>query len=116
MREIKSLLLLHIGLLIYSSGFIASKYCSMQSFLSFKYFLFFGLQLLTLAVYAIIWQTVLKDMPLSVAYANKGITIIWGLLISYFVFREQITVMNIIGAFIIIVGISIVESGGHNDE
>ena len=116
MKEIKSLLLLHIGLLIYSAGFIASKYCSMQSFLSFGYFLFFGLQLLTLVIYAIIWQMVLKDMPLSVAYANKGITIVWGMLISYFIFREQITVTNMIGAFIIIAGIAIIEIGGRRDE
>ena len=114
MRNIKTFLLLHLGLFIFSLGFIASKLCSNEPFLSFRYLLFFGLQLLTLFVYALIWQKVLKTIPLTVAYANKGITIIWGMLIGYFLFQEQVTVFNILGALIIVAGIVVIGSGEEN--
>jgi len=111
MRNIKTFLLLHLGLFIFSLGFIASKLCSNEPFLSFRYLLFFGLQLLTLFIYALIWQKVLKKIPLTIAYANKGITIIWGMLIGYFLFQEQVTMFNILGALIIIVGVVVIGSG-----
>ena len=114
MKNIRTYLLLHLGLLIFSLGFIASKLCSNEPFLSFRYLLFFGLQLLTLFVYALIWQKVLKKIPLTVAYANKGITIIWGMLIGYFLFQEQVTMFNVLGALIIIAGIVIIGSGEEN--
>lgn len=111
MKNIKSFLLLHLGLLIFSLGSLASKYCSFEPFLSFRYLFFLSLQLMTLFIYALIWQKVLKDVPLTLAYANKGITIIWGMLIGYLFFKEKITSMNLIGAFIIIAGIVILSTG-----
>ena len=111
MKNIKSYFLLHIGLFIFSLGLIASKLCSKEQFLSSRYILFFGLQLFTLFIYALIWQKVLKDIPLVIAYANKGITIIWGMLIGYLIFNEPITIANVVGALIIIVGIIIIGMG-----
>ena len=111
MSKVKSYLFLHIGLFIFSLGFIASKLASGEPFLSFKYIVFMGLQMVTLFAYALIWQKVLKDIPLVVAYANKGITIIWGMLIGYLFFKEEITLFNLIGAIVIIIGTVIIVSG-----
>ena len=116
MKKIKPFILLHIGLFIFSLGFIASKLCSNEPFLSFRYFFFFGLQLLTLFIYALIWQKVLKQMPLTIAYANKGITIIWGMLIGLLFFDEQVSLFNVIGALIIIIGTVVMISGEENAE
>lgn len=110
-QRIRSYLLLHIGLFIFSLGFIASKLCSGEAFLSFRYLFFLGLQMVTLFIYALIWQKVLKDIPLVIAYANKGITIIWGMLIGYLLFKESITFTNIIGAIIIMIGTVVIVSG-----
>ncbi len=116
MKKIKSLLILHLALLVFSASMIFSKYCSMQPFLSFRYILFFGLQVFCLGIFAIVWQMVLKQIPLSIAYANKGITIVWGMLIGYFLFQEKITLMNVIGVLIIIAGIVVIETGGQKHE
>ena len=52
-----------------------------------------------------IWQQVLKRLDLSVAFANKGITIIWGILWGILLFGEKITFGMVIGAIIVIAGI-----------
>lgn len=64
--------------------------------------------LLTLAVYAVFWQKLLKKIDLSVAYVNKGMLLFWSMLWSIFLFKEQITLLNIIGTLIIFIGILVV--------
>ena len=81
-----------------------------QEFLSFKFFFFYGLVLLILFAYAIAWQQVLKKLPLVTAYANKAVTVIWGLVLGSVFFQEKITLQKVIGAFIIIFGVYLVVS------
>ena len=104
-ERIKSYILLHMVLLLYSMGGICSKLAAGQSFLSLKFILFYGILLLNLAVYALLWQQILKCLPLVTAYANKAITVIWGMLWGYLFFQEQIRVQQIIGGLIILTGI-----------
>ena len=68
--------------------------------------------------YAIIWQQILKRMPLTVAYANKPVTLIWGIIWGALIFGEKITVNMLIGAAVIFAGIYLVtgeteEKGGE---
>lgn len=85
-----------------------SKTAAAQEMFSFKFFLFYGLVLFLLFVYALAWQRILKYMPLTIAYANKGITIIWGMVWGALLFHEAITVKTIIGGAIILAGIYMV--------
>lgn len=47
-------------------------------------------------------------MPLTTAFANKAVTIIWGMLWGVLIFRESITPAMIIGSVVIIAGIWLV--------
>ena len=71
---------------------------------------------MSLVIYAILWQQMLKKFPLTIAYASKATTIIWGMLIGYFIFKEKVTMFNIIGAVIVIIGIIIMVLGGQENE
>ena len=62
---------------------------------------------LVLGLYAILWQQVIKRMPISTAFLFKGTTLLFALLISFFLFGEPITWMNGIGAILIIGGITL---------
>jgi drug/metabolite transporter (DMT)-like permease len=93
---------------MYSLGGIASKTAATQQFLSFGFFFYYGLVLLILFVYAILWQQILKKMPLTTAFSNKSITVILGMLWGALFFQEQITLKMIIGAAIIMFGIYLV--------
>ncbi len=102
---------LQLVVAIYASVSIVAKLASGESFLSFRFCLFYGLEILFLFVYAIFWQQILKRFPLNVAYLSKATTIIWGIVIGYFVFNEAVSLTNIIGSVIIVAGIILVVSG-----
>lgn len=107
-EKIRAYLELHILLFMYSLGGICSKFAGQSPFLSKKFIFFYALVLLNLAVYAFVWQQILRKLPLVTAYANKAVSVIWGLLWGMIIFKEKITIWNIVGVTIIIIGIYVV--------
>ena len=103
--SISSLFLLLMAFAVYSTTGIFSKLASMQDFLSMGYCSFLGLVILMLAIYAILWQIILKSTPLAQAFLFKSSTVIFALLFASCLFDEQVTLQNLIGASIIIAGI-----------
>lgn len=61
-----------------------------------------------LGIYAVAWQAILSRIDLAHAYLNKGTTVFWSLLWSAVVFREQITMFNIVGGIVIFLGLIMV--------
>lgn len=110
-KTIKSLILLHTLLFVYSMCGIASKTAAQAPFLSGKFIFFYGIVLLGLVVYAVFWQQILKVLPLTTAYVNKAVTIIWGLLWGAVFFGEKVTWNKLLGTVIIILGIYFVITG-----
>lgn len=106
--KIASFVMLHAILLMYSFCSVFSKLAADADFMSFKFVLCYGLMLAVLALYAILWQQVLKRMPLTTAFANKGIVIIWGMLWGALIFSEAITWYMVVGSLIIFAGIVLV--------
>lgn len=107
MKKAKYLMLLHLIVLFYSLGSICSKFASRLPFFSFKWCALYGLNILILGIYAIMWQQILKNMPLNLAYANKSMTLLWGMLFGFLIFKEDISFKNIIGAVIVLIGVII---------
>lgn len=101
----KMYLALHLLIVLFSLSSVCSKLASKQPFLSFKFCLFYGLVLAILAAYALFWQQIIKRMPLTAAYANKAVTVVWGLLWGLLIFNEKITVGKMIGCVIIVAGV-----------
>ena len=113
-RKLSVFLLLHGLLLIYSLGSLCSKWAAQSEFLSFRFFLFYGLVLLSLAVYALGWQQVLKRLPLVTAYASKAVTVVWSLLWGLLFFGETVTLQKAVGVVVIMAGIVlVVREGGE---
>ena len=113
-------LLLHISLLCSSLSGVCSKMASRytDNIFSLQFIFWFGLVFVIMFGYAIIWQQILKRMPLTVAYANKPVTLIWGIIWGALIFGEKITVNMLIGAAVIFAGIYLVtgeteEKGGE---
>lgn len=106
--DYKNYILLHSILLLYSLSAVCSKYAASYEFLSFKFILFYALVLLIMGVYAILWQHVLKKMPLTVAFANKAVTIVWGIVWGVWFFGDTVSLVQVIGAAVIIAGVLLV--------
>ena len=63
-----------IGLSVLSPGFI----------------LWYGLEILILGIYAILWQQIIKRFDLSVAYANRSIALLWSMLWAVCCFMKRL--------------------------
>ncbi|MDO4647472.1 MAG: EamA family transporter [Eubacteriales bacterium] len=106
-KNIGLFVLLHLCLLVSSVSGICSKMAATQEKLS-GMILWYGGVLLIMGIYAIAWQQILKRLPLTVAYANKPVSLIWGMIWGSMLFREKITWNMILGAGIIFAGIYLV--------
>ena len=111
----KYLLILHIILAVYSLLGIFSKFASKEPLLSYKFILCYGAVLFGLMIYAFAWQQILKHLPLVTAYANKAVTVIWGIVWGYLFFKEEITLNKVVGAAVIMAGVYIVVQSDYSE-
>lgn len=107
---VKQIILLQAIVLIYTMSGIFSKLASGQEFLSFGFIAFYGAEILVLGIYALLWQQIIKRVELSIAYANRAMALIWSMLWAFLFFKNDITVQNIIGVIIVVIGTMIVNS------
>ncbi len=92
---------------LYACVTLFTKFAAQQEFLSVAYCLGLAGAIAVMGAYAIGWQQILKHVDLSTAYMFKGTSLIFIMLLAALFFSEQITLMNIIGACVIIVGIAL---------
>lgn len=112
----KDLLMLQSVFFIYSISSVVSKFASGKNLLSFEFILFYGLDVMILGIYALLWQQVIKKFELSIAYANKAITLLWALVWGMVLFHEQITPGKVAGIVLVMIGIFILNSGEGGEE
>jgi len=105
--DTKGIVILNIVLALYSFLGVFSKKAGLEKFLSGRFFLFYSVVLFGLLIYAIVWQQVLKKVPLIMAYANKAVTVVWGIIWGKLFFGENVSIGKIIGAAIVVIGIII---------
>ena len=115
-KKWKVYLALHLLLMAYSVSGILSKLAAEQDFLSFKFCLYYAGILAILAVYAIGWQQIIKRMPLTTAFSNKAVTVVWGILWGVLFFGETLTVGKIAGAVLVIGGVVIFAATDEEEE
>ena len=107
-NSLRIILILQAAVVLYSCSGIAGKFASRFPFLSFGFIACYGLEILALGIYAIVWQQIIKRTELSVAYTNKAMSIFWSMLWSFLIFKEKITWNNLLGVVIIFMGILMV--------
>lgn len=98
-------LALHALLLLLSLSSVCSKLAGRQAFLSPRFVLYYGAVIVLLGIYAIGWQQIIRRMPLSVAYANKGATLVWSLVFGVLVFGEQLRWTQVLGCALAVAGV-----------
>ena len=101
----KTLLGLHALLALYSLCSICGKLAAGFEFMSPGFILCYGSMILVLGLYAIGWQQVIKRMPLTSAYANKAVTIVWGIVWGVLLFHETVTPAKLFGAVVVLAGV-----------
>lgn len=106
---------LHILLALFSTSGVFQKLASRNSFMSFGFIAFFCLMVGVLGIYAIGWQQVIKRLPLTTAYANRAVTVAWGIVWGALLFREHISLLKILGAAVVLAGVAYYAHVSHDD-
>ena len=103
--ERRALIGLHLLLAVYSLSDVCSKTAAGAPFMSFRFLFFYGCVLGLLGVYAIGWQQMIRRLPLTVAFANRAVTVVWGIVWGVLFFREQVSPLRLVGAALIMAGV-----------
>lgn len=114
----RRLLLLQAVVILYTLSSVMAKFASGQEAPS-RILFFFGMDLFFLGLYALFWQQLIKTLPLSVAYANRAMALLWSALWARLIFGEKIGVRQMGGIALVIVGILIINgerSGAEREE
>ncbi|MEG0070345.1 MAG: EamA family transporter [Raoultibacter sp.] len=114
--KFKTFLSLHFFLMLYSVTEVLGKCASGYPLSDIRFFLFYGGILLILVVYAFGWQQVIKHLPLTTAFANKAVTVFWGIIWGALFFQEEITPLKLAGVAIIIVGVLLFSNADDKRE
>ena len=112
----KVFLALHLLLLFYSCSSVLSKLAAAQEFLSWGFILCYGGMFLILVIYAVGWQQILKRLPLTVAFANKAVTLVWSMVFGALLFRESIQLNQLIGCALAVAGVVLFVQPDSEDE
>ncbi|MBR5596916.1 MAG: EamA family transporter [Lachnospiraceae bacterium] len=111
----KQILLLQAIIVIYTISGIMAKFASAGETIE-KIILFFGLDLLFLGIYAILWQQMIKIFPLSVAYANRAMALLWSAVWARIIFGEHIGLKQMCGIILVIIGTVIINTDQQEEQ
>jgi len=112
----KMFLLLHTLFFFFSISNVFAKYASNEEFLSLNFLLLFGLSLFIMFLYSICWQFVLQKTSLVMAFSNRGIMVVWGVMWGVLLFGDAINFATVIAILLIIAGIALVGIGGEKER
>jgi len=102
---VKKWLILHGILFLYSLSSILGKLAAAEPFFSVKFCMLYGGILVILGVYALAWQRILKMIPLTTAFSNKAVTVVWGLIWGVLIFHETVTPGKLMGVLLVVAGV-----------
>jgi len=114
--RVKQIIILQLIIGIYTLSSVMAKLASGEPFMSFKFMVLYGIEIAILGIYAILWQQIIKKFPLSIAYANRSMAILWSMIWAVIFFHDEITVRNIIGVLIVLLGTMIVNLDAREEQ
>ena len=102
---------LQASVMIFSLSSVLMKLAAAHPMLSWPWIGLYFAALCIIGVYAILWQQFLKRVPLTTAYANRAMSMLWSMLFGVLIFNETITWNMLLGVFVIAFGIYLVVTG-----
>jgi multidrug transporter EmrE-like cation transporter len=107
---IKKIIILQMIIAIYCCSTVVAKFASAEEFSSLRFWVLYGTEIAILGIYALLWQQIIKHFPITIAYANRAVGLFWSVIFALVIFHETITIKNIIGVIVVVIGTMIVNS------
>lgn len=67
-------------------------------------------------IYAICWQKIIKKFDLNIGYANRSVYLLWSQVWAVSIFGEKLSVRNVIGVLIVLLGVIVVSLSAEKKE
>jgi len=116
MKKVSVYLQLHLILMLYSLSGVCSKKAAGYDFFSLPFIMLYGGMIAILAIYAVVWQQILKKMPLVTAYANKAATVVWAGIWGIVIFHESISPGKVLSMILVAAGIVLFSYADAEEE
>ena len=114
--SIRNILTLQAVVVVYTLSSVVAKFATGKALFSFPFFLFYGLEVAILGIYAILWQQMIKRFDLSVAYANRAMAIVWSAVWAIVLFHDVLALKQMIGIGFVVLGTVIVNSDQKKEQ
>lgn len=114
--SLSHILLLQLGVVIYTCAGILGKLASSYELFSVPFLALYAGEILVLAIYAVLWQQMIARVELSVAYANRGMSLLWSSLWAVLLFSEYLSPQNLLGIAVVTAGIILINSESSPKE
>lgn len=127
MEKIKDYVFLHLSVMMFSFTSVFSKFASRElnagGLKNPRLYLFMFLMFFVCFLYAFCWQKIIKKFDLNIGFANRSVYLLWSQLWAVTIFGEHLSVRNVIGLVIVLLGVIVVslsaegtESAGHGAD
>ena len=120
MEKIKDYLFLHLCVALFSFTSVFSKLASIQynrgGLANPLLYVFVFLMFFVCFAYAICWQKIIKKFDLNIGYANRSVYLLWSQVWAVSIFGEQLSVRNVIGVMIVLLGVIVVSLSAEKKE
>ena len=113
--NLKQILYLQLIVILYTMAGIMAKLASLGSS-PVRLMFFLLLDVFFLGVYAFFWQKIIKVLPLSVAYANRAMSLLWSAVWAGIIFGEEITVKQWLAIALVVLGTLLVNLEGEREN
>ena len=110
------LFFLHGLFFLYACCGFLGKSAASHSWTDSLFWAFYCGMIALLMIYAIGWQKVLHNVPLSIAYTHRVVTLFWGLVIGRCFFEEPLTMGKLVGIAIVMGGLILFNSEWRSDD
>lgn len=112
----KNIVILQAVVVVYTLSSVVAKLATGKELFSFSFFLFYGIEIAILGIYAVLWQQVIKKIELSVAYANRAMALLWSALWAVILFPESLSGKQCLGILFVIIGTVVVNTDQPKSE
>lgn len=116
LQWLKNIVILQAVVVVYTLSSVVAKFATGKELFSVSFFLFYGLEIAILGVYAILWQQMIKKFDLSVAYANRAMALLWSAVWAILIFHEKLSIKQDVGILLVILGTMIVNTDTRKNE
>ena len=113
-ENIKWYIALQVIYFIYACSSLFGKKAGEYPVFSFSFLVRYAGVLSCMLIYAAIWQQVIRHLPLIMAYVSRAVTVLWGVVLGMFFYKEKISLRQTFALFLIMAGIVLFASSDHN--